>query len=160
MNDQDVVRRHGARVLVVDGAARVLLIRGSDPATPGASHYWFTPGGGIEPGEDGRRAAMRELAEETGLVVGLDQLTGPVHDEDVRFSFNGRAFAQHNDFYLVRTTEFEATAAGWSELERRSMHEFRWWSAEAIETTDERVYPLELVGLLRELTGRPGGDGT
>lgn len=36
-------------------------------------HGWATPGGYVEPGEDPAAAAVRELAEETGLVVDLGQ---------------------------------------------------------------------------------------
>ena len=55
-------RARGASVAVrVDG--RVLAVRTS--YRPG----WDTPGGGLGPFEDPRRGALRELAEETGLVL-------------------------------------------------------------------------------------------
>ena len=45
---------------------RILLFSDSDPGLPGL-HWWITPGGGVEPGESDLEAAVRELAEETGL---------------------------------------------------------------------------------------------
>lgn len=67
-------RYQGALVLPVDAAGRVLLqLRDrSAPIHPGE---WGCFGGGVEAGESLRAAAVRELAEETGLVVGESDLT-------------------------------------------------------------------------------------
>jgi putative (di)nucleoside polyphosphate hydrolase len=56
--------REAARVVLLDPQDRVLMMR-YDNGPPNGSH-WATPGGGLEPGESYRRAARRELAEETG----------------------------------------------------------------------------------------------
>lgn len=64
-----------AGVLVWDDQGRVLLQQRSDDRT------WCIPGGAVEPGEHLEAAARRELAEETGLVVGeltlLSARSGP-----------------------------------------------------------------------------------
>ena len=39
----------------------------STPAAPDRGSWWFTPGGGLDPGESHRDGAVRELFEETGL---------------------------------------------------------------------------------------------
>ena len=68
--------REAARVVVTDTVS-TLLLADTDPGIPG-SRWWVTPGGGIDPGESPLDAVVRELAEETGLVVTPDQLAGPI----------------------------------------------------------------------------------
>ena len=61
----------GVRAVVVDDDGRVLLVRHT--YLPG----WYLPGGGVDPGETTRAAAVREVAEETGVaVVGPPRLIG------------------------------------------------------------------------------------
>jgi 8-oxo-dGTP pyrophosphatase MutT (NUDIX family) len=57
--------RLAVRVLLLDDDDRALLNRTVQPST--GRTFWFPPGGGIEAGEDARGAAVREVAEETGL---------------------------------------------------------------------------------------------
>lgn len=57
---------HTVDILVTDGQRRVLLVeRGKEPF----KGKLVLPGGHIESGESPRDAALRELREETGLVV-------------------------------------------------------------------------------------------
>ncbi|WP_246081625.1 NUDIX domain-containing protein [Nocardioides litoris] len=70
-------RAHGpttyACVALVDGRGRVLL-QERDEHAPVAPETWSFPGGGLEPGESYADAARRELAEETGVELALDDL--------------------------------------------------------------------------------------
>ena len=61
--------------LVYDGSGRLLLVRRANPPAQGR---WSVPGGRVEPGEDGEAAVVREVAEETGLVVEVERLVGSV----------------------------------------------------------------------------------
>jgi 8-oxo-dGTP pyrophosphatase MutT (NUDIX family) len=119
--------RRAARVLLLDDRDRVLLMRGWDLRGAGL-RYWFTPGGRIDDGETAPEAAVRELAEETGLRIGHDDLVGPVHEEVAEFSFDGVDYRQHNVFYVVRTETFEPTTAGMTASEANSIDSLRWWS--------------------------------
>lgn len=139
-------------MLLLDGRDRVLLFRGGDPARPAAGTYWFTPGGGLEAGEDLPTAARRELAEETGLV---DVELGPVvWRRRAEFEFEGVRYDAAEDFVLARVPALDVDDAGWTDLERRCLVEHRWWSVAELHRTGETVYPttlaVELARLLRD----------
>ena len=65
----------GAHVLIHDAGGRVLLQLRDD--IPGMAYpgRWSLFGGGVEPGETLRAAAVREVAEETGLALPPASLT-------------------------------------------------------------------------------------
>ncbi|HVE64338.1 MAG TPA: NUDIX domain-containing protein [Mycobacteriales bacterium] len=149
----ELVRRRAARVIVVDVAARVLLMQGCDPADPG-ERYWFTPGGGLEPGESMTDAATRELREETGFAASPTDFGEPVwHDVSV-FPFEGRVYEQSQDFFLLRTPGFDAAPLGFEEHESRSVTGLRWWSLDELKVTHETFYPPVLIWLVRALIAR------
>jgi signal peptidase I len=147
-----VLDRRAARVVLVDHADRILLLRGCDPARPGP-RWWFTPGGGLHPGESTADGAVRELFEETGLRVTPGELGEPVWHQVTQFSFDNRQYRQEQDFYLVRVAEWQVDTAGFNAEERATIDEHRWWSAAELDATDEIVYPENLVDLVRRLTG-------
>jgi 8-oxo-dGTP pyrophosphatase MutT (NUDIX family) len=71
--------RRTARVLLVDGADRLLLLRFRfRPGTTPRPYGWLTPGGGVHDGEALANTAARELAEEVGLEVDAADLGDPV----------------------------------------------------------------------------------
>jgi 8-oxo-dGTP diphosphatase len=69
------IRRPCAGGIVLDAAGRILLIRRGRPPSAGS---WSVPGGRCEPGEAPADACVRELAEETGLVVAVERWAGQV----------------------------------------------------------------------------------
>ena len=137
-------------MLLLDAAGRVLLVRGSDPGRPG-SRYWFTIGGGVDPGESVAQAAARELYEETGLRVDPGDLGAPFRHEVTEFPYDGLWYRQRQAYFVLHVPAWEVPVEALSPDEEHYIHEHRWWSAEEIATTDEQVYPLDLADMLRRI---------
>ena len=151
------VPRRAARVVLLDDTDRVLLFEGIDPARP-QERFWFTVGGGIDASEQPEEAAIRELAEETGLRLSADQLTGPVWQRDVLLSFEGQPYRSIELFFVARASGLEVDTSGFNALEQRTVVGHRWWSADELRETAAVVYPAQLAELLPGITNGWNGQ--
>ncbi|MGK5171845.1 NUDIX hydrolase [Geodermatophilus sp. CPCC 205761] len=157
MTDRPWVRPT-ARVVVLDPSGRVLLLgaRLTDPAVPpGDVLFWYTPGGGVEPGESVREAAVRELAEEIGLDVAPAALEGPVWFRRHVGPFAGIEIDSRETFFVLRDVVHEVDPRGRTELEVLGEEPHRWWSAAEIASDPVEFAPRELASLLPELLDGP-----
>ncbi|MFF8597805.1 NUDIX hydrolase [Streptomyces sp. NPDC015232] len=140
--------RKVARVVLLDPDDRILLLHGHEPEDPGQT-WWFTPGGGLEGEESREEAALRELAEETGIT---EVELGPVlWRRHCSFPFAGRRWDQDEWYYLARTTQTATAPGGLTELETRSVSGLRWWTSAELSAARETVYPNRLAELLDAL---------
>jgi len=152
--------RRAARVILLDADDRLLLVRGHDADQPERS-WWFTVGGGIDPGEGSRAAALREVREETGLVLDADALVGPVLTRSAVFDFYAEHCRQDEDFYLARVAVPAAVEDlardGWTTVEVDLLDELRWWELDDLDHESREVFPPGLPDLVRGLLD--GWDG-
>jgi ADP-ribose pyrophosphatase YjhB (NUDIX family) len=74
----------GVKVVLTSPDGKILLVK------PNYKKTWQMPGGGVEPSESPEEAVVREVAEETGLVI---------KQEDIRIA--GTAFRKEHDNLIL-----------------------------------------------------------
>lgn len=99
---------------------------------------WALPGGRVDPGESPRAAALRELAEEVGLVLGPDAVLGELDD-----------YATHSGFVITpvvvwagEARELVASAAEVASIHRIPVHEFMRADAPLLEASEDPARPV------------------
>jgi putative (di)nucleoside polyphosphate hydrolase len=136
-------------IMLLNRDGRVFIGRRSDgPEHVDARHAWQMPQGGIDPDEDPRQAALRELYEETNIrsVERLgetkDWLTYDIPPEIIGRAWKGKYRGQRQKWYALRFTGDEseidvAHPAGGHEPE------FRAWRWEPMENLPTLIVPFK-----------------
>jgi 8-oxo-dGTP pyrophosphatase MutT (NUDIX family) len=135
----------------MDSQGRVLLLHGFDPARPGEP-FWFTIGGAAEGEETLQEAAARELFEEVGIRVGVEEFSGPYGMGTIEFCFAEYAITQDQTFFALSVGDgVDISYEHMEEIERATTLGHRWWSAEELDTTDEVFFPEDLASIVRKI---------
>lgn len=142
--------RRSARTVLRDVAGRVMLVRSQfRREIQGVTWAWFVPGGGVEPGESIRAAAVREIAEETGIVIQEQELIHLAYAEG-----DGQvgeiAGWMRDDVFITDVGDVTVTTAAMEEQELAAFGEYRWWHPDELAATDELVFPRQLAQALTD----------
>ncbi|SBT39371.1 NUDIX hydrolase [Micromonospora auratinigra] len=148
--DLPVVERRAVRLVVRDVTDRLLLFHTHDPDHPRLGTWWELPGGGLDPGETYLEAAVRELREETGIVVRPDQVGAASWRRRASFVHRQRRHLQDEVVVPVRLPgpgpDVDETERLDYELE--DYFGFRWWPLADLLAERPRCYPGRLPELL------------
>lgn len=130
------------RIIVRGPDGAVLLMQWRDPVS--GRQFWEPPGGGIQAGESPIEAARRELYEETGLTLDLDEAFVEVAREYV---WAGKSYAHVEAFFFATTTSIIVALTDPTPRELETLVEMRFLSREEIAELVEPLEPAELAAI-------------
>ena len=142
--------RRTVRVLLLDRDDRLLLIKCTSLLAGTPPVFWATVGGGLEAGETTEAAALRETLEETG--ISAVELGPIVWYGEAILTFLGEGTALFKQNYIVARCDAGAlNSTGWTQQERDTILELRWWTLGALQASDEHFFPVGLAQLLPDV---------
>ena len=143
------LERDAVRVVLTDGSGRVLLfhVLTPDQAPDG---WWELPGGGLGQGESYLEAAIREIREETGLLLDPGKVSPPSWRRDSTWVSRGKRRLQHEVVVHARIAADQPAIldGGRTPQEIEDFVTFRWWQVPEITASRQRFYPGRLPELL------------
>lgn len=145
--DRPLRVRRAMRVLLLDEADRLLLFRDSDLGIDPVPHWWITPGGGVDPGETDEEAVVREVHEETGLMLEPGDVTVPIAVREVIHGYSDVVVRQDEAFWLIRCRSFGVDTSRHTREERLTMTAHRWFRRDELSGWAEPIWPHDLARL-------------
>jgi putative (di)nucleoside polyphosphate hydrolase len=131
-----------AGIMLVNGDGKVFVGQRLDAVV----EAWQMPQGGIDPGEDARDAALRELGEETGVAPHLVEIIAQSAGEHfydlppelMSILWNGKYRGQSQTWFLMRFLGCDADVNIATETQ-----EFRDWQWTSVDTLVDLIVPFK-----------------
>jgi len=133
----DLLLLPAVTAIILDDRNRVLLHRSSD------DNRWYTIGGALDPGEQPAAACIREVREETGLIVTIDRIAAVGISPVITYP--------NHDQCQYASVAFVCTVTGGTLSVSEESHELKWFAEEEIERLGLLPYQLKR---LRHVLGR------
>lgn len=138
----DLPYRPAAGIMLLNADGKVWVGQRLDPTLDA----WQMPQGGLDPGEDPREGALRELEEETGIARGLveviaqsrGELTYDLPDDLVGKLWHGKWRGQRQRWFLMRFLGTDADVRI-----DTAEPEFRAWKWVEPREVCERIVPFK-----------------
>ncbi len=142
-------RRASVRVVLSAPGHDLVLLPTCDPVRPSRSPWWELPGGGIEPAETAEAAAVRELDEELGVAIGVEQVVVGHWTRTVVYPRADGWWWQDETVVRVALDQVPAWSLTGRTPEEQAAHgPPRWWSVDQVRHSVERFFPDSLPTLL------------
>ena len=145
--------RNSARAILINEQDQVLLFRFDFSYLTDGGIMWITPGGALEKGESYEEALRREMEDETGIHIS-GHLT---HIRTLEKTFNTgttKEFLSHEQYYLVRASSTDITTKNFTDNERKTFIDVRWWPIAEIIDSKENFGPPDIGSMALESISR------
>jgi 8-oxo-dGTP pyrophosphatase MutT (NUDIX family) len=138
------------RVVLHDAAGALLLVQTRDPARPGIPAWWELPGGGLHDGEDVVAAAVREIGEETGLLLDRAAFRPLPWRRSARYLRDDELVVQLEQVLAAVVAEVrpETSRSRLTAKELAEVVSVAWWPPERLATDPGPFWPRRLPELL------------
>ena len=155
-NDINVPVRKSVKVLLLNEENQLLLMHIDDPKTTtikGKYHgsFWNPLGGAIEKNESLREAAIREVWEESSIILSKNNFGPIVWYGEVDLILNGTPTKIQQTFIVAKTLLKKFSLKNLTSSEKNVVKKLKWFSLKDLYNCEEVIYPVVLIDHIAEI---------